>query len=93
VGSAYLFKKPQSRVRKMLRFLDVTKDDNRDCDNDTLRGSGTYNTNNAYCKLNNSNEVCYRLNTSRRRQLHSSSAQLVQGYIEIIRLVKGPTND
>jgi hypothetical protein len=64
VGGAYLFEKPQSRIRRILRFPDVTKDDDGNCDNDALCDSGTYNTDNAYCKPNNSNEVCYKPNTS-----------------------------
>ena len=44
VGSAYLFRKPQSGVEKMLRFsssLDYTTSDNHHCDNNAYYDSGT----------------------------------------------------
>ena len=44
VGSAYLFRKPQSKVRKMPRFsgsLDCTTSDDYHCDNNAYYDSGT----------------------------------------------------
>jgi hypothetical protein len=44
VGSVYLFEKPQSKVRKMLRFLgslDYTSNDDNDCNNNAYCDSST----------------------------------------------------
>ena len=41
VGSAYLFKKPQSKARNIPRFLDITSSDNYYCNNNAYYNSST----------------------------------------------------
>jgi hypothetical protein len=51
MGSASLFEKPRSRVRKMPRFLgslDRTSDDDYYCDDHAYYNSNVYHTNDSY---------------------------------------------
>ena len=77
VGSAYLFEKPQSRVRKMPRFpdsIDCISNDynycnssiystNRDCSELSNNDNSTYYTNNSYYKPKRADNNQYNNNT------------------------------
>jgi hypothetical protein len=70
VGSAYLFEKPRSGVRKIPRFSDIA-DDNDYCDDDARCDSGA-----SYA-----DETRYQPNTSRKRRPRASCAMIVKGHV------------
>ena len=87
VGGAYLFEAPQSGVRRMLRFLNPTNNDDVCCD------SGAYCSNDAYRNPKNTDNTCYKPNESRQRRSHASSATKTQRHAKSIGPLRRQRND